>query len=113
MSSLIAMLSYNAPKGPALFTFFGYISILYSLTAFLQEYENTYEQLSDALYDLKWYLWDTKCQKFHLLLMGQVAQELKIPILFLLNADLELFKRFIRFTYTTANCLLTLRQQNH
>ncbi|KAL1516777.1 hypothetical protein ABEB36_000635 [Hypothenemus hampei] len=107
------MLSYNAPKGPALFMFFGYISFLYGLTAIVQEYEDTQEQLSYALYDLNWYLWDTKCQKFHHLLMGQVAQVLKIPILFLLHADFELFKRFIRFTYTAANCLLTLRQENH
>ncbi|KAL1516780.1 hypothetical protein ABEB36_000638 [Hypothenemus hampei] len=68
--------------------------------------------LSDALYDLKWYSWDAKCQKSHLLLMVQVAQELKIPILFVIHADFELFKRFIRVTYTVANCLLTLRQNN-
>ncbi|KAL1516785.1 hypothetical protein ABEB36_000643 [Hypothenemus hampei] len=112
ISSLIAMLSYNAPKVPALFTFFVYISFLYGITAIVQEYEDTQEHLSDALYDLKWYLWDVKCQKFHLILMGQVSKELKIPIFFLLYADVEIFKRFIRLTYTAANCLVTLRQKH-
>ncbi|KAL1516786.1 hypothetical protein ABEB36_000644 [Hypothenemus hampei] len=113
MSSLIGMFLYNAPKGPALFIFFGYISFLYVITAVVQEYEDTLKHLSDALYDLKWYLWDAKCQKFHLLLMGQMSKELKIPILFVLHADFELFKRFLRLTYTAANCLLTFCQKNH
>ncbi|KAL1516773.1 hypothetical protein ABEB36_000631 [Hypothenemus hampei] len=113
ISSLIAMFSYNAPKGPALLTFFGYISFLYCISALIQEYENTQEYLSDALYDLKWYWWDAKCQKFHLILMGQVSKEFKISILFLLHADFEIFKKFIRLTYTAANCLVTFRRKNN
>ncbi|KAL1516788.1 hypothetical protein ABEB36_000646 [Hypothenemus hampei] len=113
VSSLIEMFFYNAPKGPALFIFFGYISILYVITAVVQEYEDELKHLSYALYDLKWHLWDVKCQKFHLLLMGQVAQELKISILFVLHADFQLFKKFLRVTYTVANCLITFWQKNH
>ncbi|KAL1516778.1 hypothetical protein ABEB36_000636 [Hypothenemus hampei] len=113
ISSLIAMFGYNASKGPALVTFFGYISVLYGLTAVVQEYEDTQKHLSRALYDLRWYLWDAKSQNFHLLLMGQMAEELKIPILFVIYADFELFKKFIRITYTAANCLVTFRRKNH
>ncbi|KAL1516772.1 hypothetical protein ABEB36_000630 [Hypothenemus hampei] len=113
MSSLLAIFFYNTPKVPALINFLGYISFLYGICALIQEYEDTQEHLSDALYDLKWYLWDAKCQKFHLLLMGQISMELKIPILFVIHADFELLKRFIRLTYTAANCIITLRRKIH
>ncbi|KAL1516776.1 hypothetical protein ABEB36_000634 [Hypothenemus hampei] len=112
ISSLIAMFSYNAPKGPALLIVFGYISVLYGLTALIQEYEDIQEYLSDALYDLKWYLWDAKCQKFNLLLMGQMSKELKIPILFVIHADFEMLKRFLKIIYTATNCLITLRTKH-
>ncbi|KAL1516775.1 hypothetical protein ABEB36_000633 [Hypothenemus hampei] len=41
MSSLLAIFFYNAPKGPALCNFFGYISFLYGISALIQEYEDT------------------------------------------------------------------------
>ncbi|KAL1516784.1 hypothetical protein ABEB36_000642 [Hypothenemus hampei] len=99
ISSLIAMFFYNAPQGPALINFFVYISFVYGLTAVVQEYEDTQKHLSRALYDLRWYLWDAKCQKFHLLLMSQMAEELKIPILFVIYADFELFKKIGSIMY--------------
>ncbi|KAL1517120.1 hypothetical protein ABEB36_000929 [Hypothenemus hampei] len=77
------------------------------------EEDSSLKFLSSTLYDLHWYLWNVKCQKFYLLLMGQFSKVHKTPVLFVLHADMELFKRFARITYSTANCLLTLRQKKH
>ncbi|KAL1516960.1 hypothetical protein ABEB36_000787 [Hypothenemus hampei] len=108
LSPLLAMFTYNAPKGPALMLLSNYILFLYALCDVTQEYLNIQEHLLDVLYDLKWYLWDVKCQKCYLLMMGQFSNELKIPVMFVYYIGLEIFEKFIRLTYTAANCLLTL-----
>ncbi|KAL1516789.1 hypothetical protein ABEB36_000647 [Hypothenemus hampei] len=109
----IAMFTYNAPKAPSLMLLSNYIWFMYALCDVIQEYQKTQEHLSYVLYDLKWYLWDAKCQKCYLLVMGQFSKELKIPVMFVFYGDLEVFKKATRLTYTVANCLFTLGRKSH
>ncbi|KAL1516790.1 hypothetical protein ABEB36_000648 [Hypothenemus hampei] len=113
LSSLVAMFTYNAPKGPALMLLSNYIWIIYTLSEVSQGYQKTQEHLSNVFYELKWYLWDVECQKCYLLVMGQFSKELKIPIIFVCYGGLEIFKKFIRLIYTVANCLLTVGRKSH
>ncbi|KAL1516769.1 hypothetical protein ABEB36_000627 [Hypothenemus hampei] len=112
ISSLIAMFSSSINEIQIFGILCSPVSFSFDLEFFIPCFFLVLKHLSDALYNLKWYMWAAKCQKFHLLLIGQVAQEFKIPILFLLHVDFELIKRFLKIIYTATNCLITLRQKN-
>ncbi|KAL1494644.1 hypothetical protein ABEB36_010213 [Hypothenemus hampei] len=112
-TSLMGILYYSDLKLAGLTTCIGYIYYTFTIFKISQEYSDTAVLCANAVFSLKWYLWDVKCQKLYLIMLNQYSQKLKVPLFYFVDRDLELFKRCFRTSYVTANFLYTLRQKNN
>ncbi|KAL1497003.1 hypothetical protein ABEB36_008035 [Hypothenemus hampei] len=96
---------------PGSITLLVYAVIGVYLNQMIQEYRFTVEKMDMAIFILKWYKWDVKCQKFYLLLYKSFFKEFTIPIFYILNLDREFLKTICHLTYTFSNFLYTIKRK--
>ncbi|KAL1494650.1 hypothetical protein ABEB36_010219 [Hypothenemus hampei] len=110
--SLLAIFYSTPLKVHGLLVCAGYVFYCYTIAEFAQEYSDSAVLCTKAVFSLKWYQWDVKCQKSYLTMLIQFSQELKVPIFSFLDVDLDIFKKCVRTSYVTANFLYTLKHKN-
>ncbi|XP_066246794.1 uncharacterized protein [Euwallacea similis] len=105
--SIYSIISPEVNTRDGIAMFFAYFMYSYGNCDCVQSYMDLSMTLVDSIYNLKWYQWNTQCNKMYIILLTNASRGLKISIFLIINISNDLFKEICRITYGFANFFLS------